>query len=113
VFPILVGKGGVVPYPVGVGLLGESVYEEREFPVNPALLEEIARTTGGTYAVATDREALERGLDAVLDRMEKTRLVAGGVLSRPVELFPRLLGPAFWLAALGLLLAATRWRTFP
>ncbi len=113
VFPILVGKGGVVPYPVGVGLLGEPVYEDREFPVNPALLEEIARTTGGTYALATDREALERGLDAVLDRMERTRLASGDVRARPVELFPRLLAPAFWLATAALVLAATRWRTFP
>ncbi len=114
VFPILVGKGGVVPYPVGVGLLGEPVYEDRVFPVNPALLEEIARTTGGTYALATDREALERGLDAVLDRMEKSRIVeAGGGVRRTEELFPRALRPALWLGLLALALAATRWRSFP
>ena len=113
VFPILVGKGGVVPYPVGVDRLGEPVYEQREFPVNPALLEEIARTTGGTFATATDRASLERGLDAVLDRMEKTRLYESSGATRPAERFPALLRPAFWLAAVGLALAATRWRTFP
>ena len=112
-FPILVGKGGVVPYPVGVDRLGEPVYEQREFPVNPALLEEIARTTGGTFATATDRASLERGLDAVLDRMEKTRLFESSGTTRPAERFPALLRPAFWLAAVGLALAATRWRTFP
>lgn len=113
VFPILVGKGGIVPYPVGKDLLGQVVYEDREFPVNPDLLEDIARITGGTYANATDRATLEGGLQAVLDRMEKTRLFEAGGTSRVAELFPDLLAPAFWIAALALLLGATRWRTFP
>jgi Ca-activated chloride channel family protein len=113
VFPILVGRGGIVPYPVGRDLLGQVVYDDREYPVNPDLLEEIARVTGGAYANATDRASLESGLDAVLDRMEKTRLLESGGTSRTEELFPRLLVPAFWLAALALLLSATRWRTFP
>jgi Ca-activated chloride channel family protein len=113
VFPILVGKGGIVPYPVGADLFGKPIYEHREFPVNPALLQSLAEATGGTYAVATDRATLEGGLQAVLDRMEKTRLVEAGGTSRVEELFPRLLAPAFWLAACALLLGATRWRTFP
>ena len=113
VFPILVGKGGVVPYPVGADLFGAPVYERREFPVNPALLQEIARTTGGVYANATDRETLEHGLQAVLDRLEKTLLFEAGGARRTTELFASFLRPAFWLAALALLLGATRWRTFP
>jgi Ca-activated chloride channel homolog len=112
VFPILVGKGGVVPYPVGIDRLGAPIYEEREFPVNPELLQEIARRTGGTYASASDRETLEHGLQGVLDRLEKTRIVDSGA-SRATELFPPLLRLAFWLAALALLLGATRFRTFP
>ena len=78
VFPILVGKGGLVPYPVGVDFFGETVYERREFPVNPELLKQIAETTGGAYTDATDRETLEHGLQAVLDRMEKTRIFEVG-----------------------------------
>jgi Ca-activated chloride channel family protein len=113
VFPILVGKGGVVPYPVGVDLLGQPIYDYREFPVNPDLLREIARVTGGAFWNATDRASLESGLDAVLDRMEKTRLFESGGTSRVAELFPRLLWPAFWLAAAALALLATRFRTFP
>lgn len=113
VFPILVGKGGRVPYPVGTDLLGRTRYERREFPVNPELLRRIAQVTGGAYASATDRESLEHGLQAVLDGMEKTRLFESGGMSRTVELFADWLSPAFWVAALGLLLAATRWRTFP
>lgn len=113
VFPILVGKGGVVPYPVGVDPFGQVVYQPMPFAVNPELLKEIAEITGGAYANAGDKAELERGLQAVLDRMEKTRIFETTASSRVVELFPRLLAPAFWLAALGLLLGLTRWRTFP
>jgi len=113
VFPILVGKGGVVPYPVGRDLFGQEVFEPREFPVNPGLLQEIARITGGAYANATDRETLEHGLQEILDRLEKSRIFEAAGTSRAEELFPRLLAPAFWLALLGLGLAATRWRAFP
>jgi Ca-activated chloride channel family protein len=111
VFPILVGKGGVVPYPDDDDPFGRLVL--REFPVNPGLLREIARVTGGTYTNATDRASLEHGLQDVLDRMEKTRLFEAGGTSRERERFPALLQPAFWLLALGLLLSATRWRSFP
>ena len=113
VFPILVGTGGVVPYPVGVDLFGQPVYQPMPFAVNPALLREIAQITGGTSATAGDKAELERGLQAVLDRMEKTRIFESTASSRVVEAFPRLLEPAFWLAALGLLLGLTRWRSFP
>jgi Ca-activated chloride channel family protein len=112
VFPILVGKGGLVPYPVGA-LFGQTIYERREFPVNPALLRRIAETTGGAYSNATDRGSLEHGLQDVLDRMEKTRIIEIGGGSRTRELFPALLLPAFWLAAAGLALALTRLRSFP
>jgi Ca-activated chloride channel family protein len=113
VFPILVGKGGMVPYPVGRDLFGEEVYEPREFPVNPGLLQDIARITGGAYANATDRESLEHGLQDVLDRMEKSRIFEAGGTTRAEELFPRFLAPAFWIALLAVALAATRWRAFP
>jgi Ca-activated chloride channel family protein len=113
VFPILVGTGGLVPFPVGTDALGRPRYEQRRIDVNPELLREIARATGGTYATATDRASLEQGLQGVLDRMEKTRILEAAVASRTTELFPALLRPAFWLAALALLLLTTRWRTFP
>jgi Ca-activated chloride channel family protein len=113
VFPILVGRGGVVPYPVGADLLGQPIYEQREFPVNPALLERIAAETGGAFAVATDREGLEGGLQAALDRMEKSRLFEPGGLTRRSERFPPLLGAAFALGAAALALGATRLRSFP
>lgn len=113
VFPILVGKGGLVPYPVGVDLFGETVWERREFPINPALLRQIAETTGGAYANATDRETLEHGLQTVLDRMEKTRVFELGGGSRTRELFPVPLLAAFWLAAAAIALRLWRFRSFP
>ena len=113
VFPILVGTGGLVPFPSGTGPHGEPRYELRRIDVNPELLRELARATGGTYATATDRASLEQGLQGVLDRMEKSRILDAAVADRRIELFPALLRAAFWLAALGLLLATTRWRTFP
>ena len=113
VFPILVGKGGIVPYPDGVDLLGRPSYRPVRVDVNPELLRDIAAVTGGAYANATDRAGLEGGLQAVLDRMEKSRIMEATGGSQVAELFPRLLAPAFVLAALGLLLGLTRWRAFP
>lgn len=113
VFPILVGKGGLVPYPVGVDFFGQPVFERREFPVNPALLERLAETTGGAYTNATDRESLEHGLQAILDRMEKSRVFEVGGGSRTRERFADALLPAFWLAAAGVALGLGRLRSFP
>jgi Ca-activated chloride channel homolog len=113
VFPILVGKGGRVPYPAGEDAFGRTVYRQVDLPVNPDLLRRIAEETGGAFSVATDRASLQRGLDDVLDRLERSRLVAAGVLRRREELFPRFLLPALLLAAASLLLGATRFRTFP
>jgi Ca-activated chloride channel family protein len=113
VFPILVGTGGVVPYPVGTDVFGKPIYERREFPVNPGLLEKIAAETGGAFAVATDREGLEHGLQAALDRMEKSRLFEPGGVTRRSERFAAPLAWAFALSAAALALGATRLRSFP
>lgn len=113
VFPILVGRGGLVPYPAGLDASGRPVYRQVDLPVNPELLRRIAEITGGSYVNATDRASLARGLDDVLDRLERSRLLAARVATRREELFPRLLLPAFLLAAASLLLGATRLRPFP
>jgi len=113
VYCILVGKGGLVPYPAGEDLFGQPVYRQVELPVNPELLARIAELTGGTSVSATDRASLQKGLDDVLDRLERSRLVAASAVTRREELFPRLLWPAFLAAALALLLSSTRLRPFP
>ncbi|HZZ83878.1 MAG TPA: VWA domain-containing protein [Anaeromyxobacteraceae bacterium] len=113
IFPILVGRGGVVPYPVDADVFGQPVYREVEIPVNPELLQEIARVSGGQYVNATDQASLARGLDAVLDKLERSRLADLSAPPAWEELAPAFLQPAFWLGAAALLLGATRLRPFP
>src|SRR5207244_4416668 len=78
VFTILIGKGGRVPYPTGTDLFGRTLYEQVEIDVNPELLQQIAKSTGGTAYQATDRESLERGLSQVLDSLEKSKIYEAG-----------------------------------
>ena len=113
VFTILVGKGGMAPYPDGTDLFGHPTYRMIDISVNPELLQSIAKVTGGAYYNATDRASLEGGLNDILDRLEKTRIFEAGAYSRVAELYPSFLHPAFWLAALALLLGATLFRPFP
>jgi Ca-activated chloride channel family protein len=113
VFPILIGKGGRVPYPMGTDLFGRTTYEQVEIDVNPELLQEIARITSGTYHSATDRLTLEQDLAAVLDTLEKSKLYEAGDSALYDDWFARLLGPAALLGLLALLLRATRLQGAP
>jgi Ca-activated chloride channel homolog len=108
VFTILIGKGGRVPYPVGTDLFGRTSYEQVEIDVNPALLQEIAKITGGAFYAATDRETLVNGLAQVLGALEKSKIYESGGSTQYDEWYARLLVPAALLAAAGLLLRATR-----
>jgi len=113
VFPILVGRGGRVPYPVGNNLFGEMRYEMREIPTNPELLQTIARVTGGTFYRATDRAALEGSFQDILSRMDKTRLEDAARYARRVEAAALFLWPALLLLCVGLVLGETRLRRLP
>jgi Ca-activated chloride channel family protein len=113
VFTILVGKGGRVPFPDGTDLFGNPSYREMEVAVNPALLKSIAAETGGAYYRAIDRESLQGGLRAVLDRLDKSKLLEGGAMANMREEFPPFLLAAFLLAGLELLLRSTWLRVFP
>ena len=108
VFTILIGKGGRVPYPTGTDLFGRTLYEQVEIDVNPELLEEIAKTTGGAAYQATDRETLERGLVQVLDSLEKSKIYEAGGSAHYDEWYARFFLPAAMLGLLGLFLRATR-----
>jgi len=113
VFTILVGKGGRVPFPDGTDLFGNPSYRELEIAINPELLKSIAKETGAAYYRATDRESLQSGLRAVLDRLDKSKLLEGGAMANMREEFPPFLLAAFVLAALELLLRTTWLRVFP
>jgi Ca-activated chloride channel homolog len=108
VFAILIGKGGRVPYPMGTDLFGRPIYEQVEIDVNPGLLQDIAKTTGGSYHSATDRQTLEQDLAAVLDSLEKSKIYEAGGSALYDELYARLFAPAAVFGLLGLLLRATR-----
>lgn len=113
VYTILVGKGGKVPFPAGQDLFGNTVWREMEIAVDPTLLQEIAKSTGGEYYRATDADELRSGLQHVLDSLEKSKLIEGGATANYTEGFAPFLGFAFLLAAAELLLRATWLRVFP
>jgi Ca-activated chloride channel family protein len=94
VYAIGVGTRGEAPYPV-LDALGRQRYVMVNVEIDEALLREVAKTTGGLYFRATDRDSLQ-GVFAEIDRWERS-----GVKSRAYyetrELFP-------WFIAAGLLL---------
>jgi Ca-activated chloride channel family protein len=111
IYTILIGKGGAVPYPAGRDLFGRVMYREQVIPTNPALLEEIAKITGGAAYRATDKAELDEKLSAVLDELEKTRLEAAGPVAPREELFPYFVFAGLLLIAIEILLGTTRlWR---
>jgi len=113
VFTILVGKGGRVPFPAGQDLFGNTAWREMDIPVNPGLLQEISKMTGGEYYRATDRNELKNGLQKVLNAMERSKILEGGAMTNYRERFHEFLVWAFALASLELLLRATFLRIFP
>jgi Ca-activated chloride channel family protein len=113
VYTIMVGKGGMVPYPAGDDFFGQPTFREVEIPVNPELLKSIASDTGGTFYNAIDRQTLEGGLNDILDQLEKTKLFQSGGFQNMHEEY----GPFLLLACVALLLEAAlsagRLRSFP
>jgi Ca-activated chloride channel homolog len=108
VYTILIGKGGRVPYPTGTDLFGRTIYEQVEIDVNPQLLQEIAKTTGGAAYQATDRATLESGLAQVLDSLQKSKIYEASAAPSYDEWAARLFLPAALSALFGLLLRSTR-----
>lgn len=108
IFPILIGRGGRVPYPTGTDLFGRTVYEQVEIAINPQLLETIAKTTGATSYSAGDRASLEAHLKAVLDTLEKSRIYEASGAPQFDEWATRFYAPAALLGLLALLLRSTR-----
>ncbi|MGZ6143363.1 MAG: vWA domain-containing protein [Myxococcales bacterium] len=113
VYTILIGKGGRVPYPTGTDLFGRTTYEPVEIDVNPDLLQQIARVTGGAYYPATDKESLEGGLHAVLDSLEKSKIYEAGGATRYDEWYARFFLPAALFGLLGLALRSSRLQGAP
>jgi Ca-activated chloride channel family protein len=102
VFTVLLGREKGAPE-----LAGKSQYA-----VNPELLKQVARDTGGLYFNAGDDAALTESFERIRKELEKTEVKVVGITADR-ELFPRLVLPALALLLLELALAMTRLRRFP
>jgi Ca-activated chloride channel homolog len=103
VFTVLIGSDGGG---------GPRLFGRRQHSVNPQLLQEIARDTGGTFFRAGDDEELAASFEEIRETLEKTAHVVVG-RSPDRDLFPLLLAPAMILLLLEIGLGLTRWRRFP
>jgi len=94
VYTIGVGTRGQAPYPV-LDSFGRRQHVMVDVEIDEPLLREMARTTGGLYFRATDRDSL-RNIFSEIDRWEKTSIKTR-TYTETSELFP-------YFIALGLLL---------
>ncbi len=108
---IQIGTDDEVEVENGIDLLGQPSYVRRRYPVNPELLQSIAKTTGGNSYIATDARALADSMHSVLDNLEKTRFEASRTSFE--DLFAFLLVPGVVLVGLDALIRAWLLRRFP
>ncbi len=105
VYTIGVGTHGEAPYPV-LDSFGRQQYVMVSVEIDEALLQEIAKTTGGLYFRATDRNSLQN-IFSEIDRWEKSKIKIKNYYETR-ELFPYFLA----LGLLLLLLVETARRSF-
>jgi len=113
VHTVLVGRGGTVPIPVReqdprTGRVRRRIVEV-EVDVNPELLAEISRLTGGTSFRARDPQALEDVFDQI-DRLEKTEFTSTRLVRYRERFEPWALA-AFVMVIGGILLEGVGGRT--
>jgi Ca-activated chloride channel family protein len=113
VFPILVGKGGKVPFPDGTDIFGAPRYVTVDMPVNPTLLKSIATRTGTTFFNATDEQTLTESLTRILDGLDRSALEKNKPVRRPLPLSSLLLLPAALLLLLATALVFGRASAVP
>lgn len=111
VYTIQIGSDDEVDVEEGADLFGQPSYVRHRFPVNPELLQRIAKQTGAEAYVATDGKALADSMHSVLNSLEKTRFEASA--SSYEDLFPFLLIPGVLLVGLDALLRSWLLRRFP
>lgn len=111
VYTILMGRSDDAPVQSGLDLFGRPLFDRGSFPINPALLEQVAATSGGESFEVSDREGLERSFHTILDRLERSEIEDAGRIYG--ELFGLFLAPALVLLFLELLLDALVLRRWP
>ncbi len=72
VYTIGVGTEGMAPMPA-MTPYGKMVYQDAKVEIDEETLRDVARTTGGKYFRATDKQALYSIFDEI-DQMEKTKI---------------------------------------
>jgi len=112
IFPILVGKGGKVPFPTS-NIFGTQSYTYREVSVNPKLLKQMAKSANGAFFSAQDPNALSNSFQQILETLEKSKLESGTVVRKRIALYPLLLPFVMLLFFLSLLLSFTRGAVVP
>jgi len=108
---IVAQKMGVKVFTILLGKERRSLFRGR-YAVNPALLKEIARDTGGLFFRAGTDAELNRSFDEVRAKLDKKRRHIVGRIPGE-DLFRHLVIPAILLIFLELSLAMTRFRRFP
>ena len=111
VYTVLMGESDEANVQRGQDLFGRPIVDRGNFPINPALLETMAKKTGAEAFRATDRKGLEESFHNILNRLEKSQIQDAGRVYG--ELFPALLGPALLLLVLELLATTFIFRRFP
>lgn len=111
VYTILMGQSDQAQVQRGVDLFGRPLWDRGNFPVNPQLLSQMAKRTGGEAFQAADRRQLEQSFHAILNRLEKTKIADLGKVFG--ELYPACLWPALLLLLLEQALALTWLRRWP
>lgn len=110
-YTILMGQKDQTKVQQGTDLFGRPLFGRGEFPVNPELLERMAKRTGGEAFLVTDRKGLERSFHTILDRLERSQIEDAGAVYG--ELFAAFVGVAVCLLLLEIGLGASLLRRWP
>ncbi|HEY3319499.1 MAG TPA: VWA domain-containing protein [Planctomycetota bacterium] len=110
IYAIGIGHDGPVPFPM-MDAFGQTVLQDRVFPIDEALLKEMAQTTGGKYFHAEDTEGLLK-VYSEIDKMEKSK-VEESRYTDFTELYAWLIVPGLALIVGVSFLMATRFRALP
>ncbi len=111
IYPVLVGREGPALVPTGRdGFIQR--YEQREYPVDPALLQQVAEISEGHFFRAENREELEVTLEEIIGEFDKDAHQETIRLDREERFFPFVLA-GFILIGLDQLLRYTFVRKYP
>jgi Ca-activated chloride channel family protein len=110
IFTILVGREGEATVPVQQ--FGSWTLQQQAFGADPEALKEIARIADGEFYRAENKAELERDLNGILDKLERTR-VEDIASASETEVFGGFLAVALALLVLEAILGASVLRRYP